>query len=215
MRLWKWIRREWEQAACCGVALLLLGYVSVWVLGFGGAVGEPTRRRPPEYESILGETAFAFLDDPPVAELGGNPFEFSIESPAARVRKKPAPVPKPAPRPAPRPKRRPVRPRPAAKPEPKPEPKPAPARVVPAKRYGMWNVKYLFSSTNRSGKRVAVLQFTDPRTKRRTPCTLGAGDAMSGLRVVGFDGEVLVMADARGKRHGIRLGRSKTMTGTK
>ena len=209
----KYVRREWEQVACAATALLLLLFLADWGLGDRLTVVPPGSGRIPEAPSVLGPEAFAFLRDTDSGTAPArNPFLSSaIEAPAARAEKPPRserpkvgpPAPKPPP-PAPV----------APPPTPAPEPVRAPVATPAAPRLGLGDLKYVFSSTNRSGRPVALIELQDPARPAAAPLArnVSAGDQIFGLRIQGFTDQVLSLVDAAGRRQTVDFGGTRRVT---
>lgn len=208
----RFLQREWELLLCVLAAVVLVCYLGSWLLG--GRVEEPAAggSRLTEAPSILGPGAFAFLQDAAPAPVSArDPFAPSATGPAApRASERPSRRDPPkAPAPAPPP----PAPTPAAVPEPAPAaPVPtapqAPSAVAATPRLGVCDLRYAFSSVNRSGRPVALLELQDPARPGSAPVarSVSAGDVVFGLRVQSFTDEALILVDAAGRRHSVAFG---------
>ena len=202
-RLFHDVRQEWEKVLCGLAAVLLLVFLADWLWRDRVEDLRAGSGRLPEAPSILGPGAFAFLEDRAVpAPPARNPF-LSPAVPVAptRVERPPKPTPpapaapkaEPAPRPAP------------------PTPKGPPVATlpaVPARRLGTADVKYVFSTTNRSGKPVALIELHDPAAPGATPQArnVGPGDQVFGLTIQSFTDASLWLIDAAGRRRSVAFG---------
>jgi|GEM_PF-1701410 len=206
----RFIQREWELLLCLLAAVLLIWLFGDWLLRSRGAAPASGSSRLDEAPSILGPDAFAFLQEPvPAPAAPRDPFLPSLagvaparsaERPARREPPKP---PTPEPRPAPVPV-------PAAPPEPPPATVvPPPAAVSPAgPRLGVCDLRYVFSSVNRSGRPVALVELQDPAHPGGAPVArnVSAGDVVLGLRIQSFSDDALQLVDAAGRKHSVAFG---------
>lgn len=211
----RYLRREWEQVIAAVAAALVLLFLADWALRHRAADAPGGSGRLAETPSVLGPGAFAFLQDAdPGSAPTRNPFLSSaIAAPVARPVRPPRPprtdppkvaVPEPTPPP------------PAvAVPQPTPtEPARATLAATPAPRLGPGDVKYVFSTTNRSGRPVALLELQDPARPGATGLarSVSAGDQTCGLRIQGFTDQELTLVDAAGRRQTIRFGGTRRVT---
>ncbi len=212
----RYLRREWEQLIAAVAAALLLLFLADWALRDRAADTPGGSGRIAETPSVLGPGAFAFLQDAdPGSVPTRNPFLSSaIDAPAARPLRPPRPPrtdpPKPAAAPEPTP------PPPAtvvAQPTPT-EPTRAALAATTAPRLGPGDVKYVFSTTNRSGRPVALIELRDPARPGATGLarSVSAGDQTCGLRIQGFTDQELTLVDAAGRRQAIRFGGTRRVT---
>jgi hypothetical protein len=208
------LRREGEQVVCALAAALLLLFLASWGVRDQTTAVEPGSSRITESPSVFGPGAFAFLQD---ADLGAaparNPFlASSFATPVTRPEKpvrveppKVAPPPEPQPQP-------PVAP--APEPKPPPEPVRPAAAALPARRLGACDVKYVFSSTNRSGRLVALIELRDPARPAAEPLArnVSVGEQTCGLRIQSCTDQALTLVDAAGRRQSISFGGTRRVT---
>jgi hypothetical protein len=207
----RYLRREWEQVCGAVIAVLLLLFLADWALHDRATDSTPGSGRIVESPTVLGPGAFAFLQDAaPGAALARNPFLSSaIETPAARPAKPPRSVPPKTAPAQPKPPPPPVAPRPAP-----PEPARAAVPAPPTRRLGWCEVKYVFSTTNRSGRPVALIELQDPAQPGAAPLArnVSAGDQACGLRIQSFSDEALILVDAAGRRQSVSFGGTRRVT---
>jgi hypothetical protein len=204
------LRREWERVACAVAVVLLLVFLADWALRDQSVDSPSGSARIDETPSVLGPGAFAFLQDAdPGSAPARNPFLSSaIEAPAARPERPPQPaapkLPVPAPKPPPA-----VAPRPLP-----PEPAPTALAAPPAPRLGVCEVKYVFSTTNRSGRPVALIELQDPTRPGAAPLArnVSAGDLAYGLRIQSFTDQALTLVDAAGRRQTVSFGGTRRVS---
>jgi hypothetical protein len=201
----RYLQSEWEQVTCAVAALLLLILLASWATRERAVARPPGAGRITESPAVIGPHAFAFLQDPETRPaMTRNPFLCSaFETQEPRQEKAvPPPPPKPAP-PAPTP----VQPAPVA-PPPAPVVTPAPAPAAPAPRLSVYELKYAFSTTNRSGRLVALIELRDPARPNAAPLArnVSAGDQVCGLRIQGFTDQTLTLVDASGRRQSVSFG---------
>jgi hypothetical protein len=70
------------------------------------------------------------------------------------------------------------------------------------------DLRYAFSTVNRSGRPVALIELQDVARPGTAPVArnVSAGDVVFGLRVQSFSDDALVLVDAGGRRHSVPFG---------
>jgi hypothetical protein len=91
---------------------------------------------------------------------------------------------------------------------------PAALPAVPAPRLGAAEVTYVFSTTNRSGRPVALIEVRDPARPGATALarSVSAGDQVCGLRIHSFTDRALTLLDAAGRRQTVDFGGARRVT---
>jgi hypothetical protein len=208
-QIWKQIKNEWEIAFCLAALLLLLtAGVFSWLNLNADTAPKPSRRQAPKEDSLLAPDAYAMVETMAQPNPGfPSPFVFQGQTKAPKVE-----VPEHRPKPKPKPPTETVVVKP--KPEPKPEPEPIPEPTT-VKRlvYGTRVLTYLYNSRDAAGKPVVTVQLADPATRQvGIPAVIPIGGAIQGIRVASFDERNLVVLDARGRKHIVPFGKSRTMS---
>ena len=219
-RLWKAICGEWEKVLFGACVFLLAVVILFWYGGFGAQSRNPyASKRAPPSPSLLGRTAFAFLDKEPEWDAEqNNPFSFAMKQKGKRKarwpwqkkkepgkwkRAKPATPKKPAKKvakpPVPKPKPKP-KPKPTVKPKPKPKPKKKPVVRI---------VRYQGTMTTGSGIALGYVEIIDPKTKKKSLRFVKKGTTIQGVKVQGFSDKHLEIMDLKGRTRKIAYGEEK------
>jgi outer membrane biosynthesis protein TonB len=212
----KQIAAEWEKLLFWITFVLLLAVLALWLAGFGQRVGETlSKREAPPGRSLLGQGAYAFLNEPAPVELSGdkNPFGLTLEGVTPKRRFKPWQRQEEAPKEKPK---EPEKPRPfqtVTKVEPKPpadKPQPPPEKPKP-KPQVVRLVEYRGTMTTTSGEKVALVQTQDPVAKQESLAFVRKGGEIGGLKVVDFTETAVEVMDPSGKKQKILFGEQKRL----
>jgi len=204
----KYLKREWELVACAVAAFLLAVFLLDWAVSRHGEDSRAGSGRIAEPPSVWGPGAFAFLEGTEAGPLPErNPFlSNALARPTARPERA---VRREAPKPPPQ---APVVAAPVPKPAPS-EPPPAapPVPLSAGPRLGQCDLAYVFSTVNRSGRPVALVEFRDPSKPGAAPLArnVSAGDVVYGVRVQSFTDQSLILTDAVGRRQSVAFGASR------
>lgn len=202
------LRREWEWVVCGVATVLLLVFLADWALSGERDSTRTGSGRIVDPSPVLGPRAFAFLQGgdagpaPTRNPFHPQPLETPVTQPERSVRRA---LPKPPPEPA-------VAPPPVAEPAAEPGAVASPPPAAPARpRLAAGDVRYVFSTVNRSGRPIALIEIHDPANPGAAPLArnVGAGDMVYGLRVQSFTDQALILTDAAGRRQSVGFGSTR------